>query len=798
MSRAMRILLTVLGGLVVFAGFAITGYAVANRMAGDSGAREVEMARYPALPVDGATQDDVLDWVTEQQDRTALAMTEDAESEAGNPAAGGQSIRVVREDSGVAGSDAETTGTTTVETGEGSGIPEGAIPPEVISDAPFLAGLVDLSDVVIADPIGSLDIDICAGSERLPSTPVGCPPGFGGTIIPFDGDLTPGGTEQSGRPPTGFTASGTDTLYVRTFRRSSVSESVRVRAIEWSDEWSGPEEGCNPGDGVPESDAIFPVTTIPITGTTNPEAWPYDPDFDTLEVFALRLQEGTDYAVCSYWVDSSGVGLAVTYWEGTRIVTASARRVTVTLSRWDTVNFRDVDHHIVGEIDRVQFSARCEGGQTFIVDWPGEGRYQGWDSPAVVCEITHLSDLLVSGGIPMTAQLSYFTTAGDPETLRVDVWLDIDRSDILCRVDCVESAGAGFPLPDVEHEEYEPTDFRSAIPPNEWSAGRWGVIVDFSDPSGTSHGWSIGEPVSFDTSDRVVEPPPVVTSFSMVERRNELSYEVGEHSYATSRRFVLRNDEPVSAQVEVFDWEGGSTVGGTPCTPPGTPVPAYENLTPATEHDIQLDGLCLGEDYLLQVTVTDEDGTTYDLTDRRMTGDFADKYTFNTRYRTGPALTFPMYVYDLHAELVLGPEEGNACFMVGDLHANGVASPIDNSRASRDAIVAWDTARWGQDSTMPRFVREEPTSTAPSPPLTFDIRDAEAHELGNRVSISVDYVPNTTGRICRRHSYLDATDLGLSAVVTLTDLSEGVTITNGTDPYPLLRLQAGPVTTRRR
>jgi hypothetical protein len=91
-------------------------------------------------------------------------------------------------------------------------------------------------------------------------------------------------------------------------------------------------------------------------------------------------------------------------------------------------------------------------------------------------------------------------------------------------------------------------------------------------------------------------------------------------------------------------------------------------------------------------------------------------------------------------------------------------------------------------------VHQETTSTSPSPALRLVIRDAEARELDNRISISVDYLPRTS-LLCRRHAYGDAVDMGLSANPTLTELLAGVTITNGSDPYPYVRLQAEPVRT---
>lgn len=785
-----------LGAVLLFGLFAVAGWAGTDWLTDDpAGEDTVTMLRYSLVP-ESDDLEETLEWIGQEQDQTAAAMSDEAEPEieSGDPAAGGHSMRIA-EISDVPGFEDADSESTSEDTEEPSTAEE-AIPADVLADAPYLRGRVDLTDVVIADPVGSLDIDICAGPTRLPETPAGCPSGFGGTIVPFGGHLPPPDSPSvGGRPPTGFTAFGTDTLYVRAFRRSSVEESIWVAAVEWSDEWARPEEGCDLGDGVPGVGGVsyrFPVATIPIDTTTDPSNWPYDPDFDTLDVFAFGLTEGTDYAICTHWVDTSGVEGVVSFWESTRVVTASARRMTVSLLVFDSVPLiPEVDP--LEPIDFLEVRTGCGRRETF--EWPSDARYVRQDPPFTLCEVTGVSAVLQNGGIPVSMHLASYDSA--TYIGQSYVWLDIDRSDIFCRTDCIDRFFASFALPDIEHELFDPGG-RFAIPPPFYRAGRLTLLVEFDSPPEPRHGWLLGEPQSFDTSDRVVEPPPVLTRVRMGSRRSDdRPYAYGDASFATGRIFTIENDVPVSVQVELLDGDFFFTPrpDREPCTPGGGAVPTYESTAPATLHVFALEGLCLGAYYVLRVTAVDEAGTAYDV--RESPRDRANFLWFDTVQRTGSTLFTPVYTYDLTAELILGIQTERDCYRLGDLELRYVAgaapvagvAPIDNSRANLTAIREWDAARWGQRAPQPRYVFHF-SSSVPSPPVTFRIAGAEAREEQNWISISI--------RFGRPDPWCEwgtdfSEDVSLSANPTLTELLAGVMITNGSDDYPTLFLRADPL-----
>lgn len=449
MSRGARGFLLAMGGLILFGGLAVAGFAVGN-MLDEDGDDATTLVGFPWVrPADGEVE--VPAWVAEEQDRTARAVdrsgppgTEtDPIDGIGDPEAGGQMLLVVDTppDSDVStGESTSTTGQPGSDAGRSS--PAAPLPSEVFYDIPELIGLVDLSDVEIADPVGSVDVDLCAGPERLPETPAGCPAGFGGTIVPFDGGIGGGADtgDQSGRPPTGLTGSGTDVLSVRTFRRSAQPEEVGVSVVEWDGSWAGPENGCDPAAVTAEGRALpemqrFAVTTIPIEGTSDPELWPWDPAYDTLEVFRFGLEPGTAYAVCVYWLDISGTDPRVASWEATQVVTASGRRFTLELISWDTYSL-DNAHPITEEVEEFAVRGDCTGGTRARFNWPGEGTRSVLEPPWRLCDVSHLSGVLQQGGLQVDVELT-LTIRGTLVTRIFNGWLPISRSDIFCRVDCV-------------------------------------------------------------------------------------------------------------------------------------------------------------------------------------------------------------------------------------------------------------------------------------------------------------------------------------------------------------------------
>lgn len=783
MSRFLRLLLTILGGVVVFAVFAVAGFAVSGWMSEDEPEATEPVLEFPAAPA----ADDLeaqIEFLAGEQSQTGLAMAGDAPPDEpfGAAVAGMQTVRDVPVGEVDAAVEAAL-GDLPVDPGSDDP-PEDAVPAEVFTDAPYLRGRIDLTEVIVADPRPPLNLDICAGPERLPETPSGCPPGFGGTIVTFDGPA-PILPAVGGRPPTGLTAHGIDWLFVRTFRRSSVAERVKVEAVEWADPDAGTPPACDPDDEVGISPPL-PRTTIEVD--TSGADWPYDPDFDTLEVFGLGLSEGTQYVVCTYWIDSTGVASVVSYWEQRMVTTAAARRMTVTVPGFETVN-NGPHGDPVAEPQLIHLNTGC--GRE-IYEWPGVGRFVTDQADDVLCQLDGVSSVVQNGGIPVTIVLEYEDSSANP-VVYASHWLSIDRADVLCRTACVESVVQGFPMPEVEHDLIVPGG-RGAIPPSFYLAGSLVLLVEFDEPSGAHHGWHLGDEEGFDTSDAIVERPPLLTRVSKIHPLGRPE-PVGDGGMGLTTLFTIENAVPVSIDVELLD-AGNPTPDGQPCMPGGAPVPAFTSSAPATRHVFVFEGLCFGEIYQLQISAIDEAGVAYDVRDRARYGDGADKYRFDTLNRVGPTLYLPGYTFWLEAGVVL--PGGPACHYLGDLTLTAAESfgaaiaPTQVQRLNIRTQREWDDARWNQGSINPRLF--DTFGEAPSPVITMDLTPGnpmlgiEAAEYFT-VSLPIRFGDRSSECIERNISRLTES-VELAAHVTLTDLLGGVVLTAPGDSSPSLTLRA--------
>jgi hypothetical protein len=450
----------------------------------------------------------------------------------------------------------------------------------------------------------------------------------------------------------------------------------------------------------------------------------------------------------------------------------------------------------------IAVQADCYGsGRRLSFDWPGSGRFVRLDPVRTLCDFESMTDVLQNGGIP----LSVSVMADDGPNVTRDEWISIDRSDILCRSDCTEWFVVGFALPDIEYEADDAgggpfSVDRSAIRPSVYRAGRLSLLVEFdvSGPS-ASQAWFLGDPQSFDTSDQIAEVPPILTNTEM-RPVSGTAYSIGEFSFADSRRFRIQNDVPVSVEVELVSVDPDGDVV-EPCVPGGGTAPSYRSAAPSVDHTFVLEGLCLGEFYALLVTAVDETGLEYDVSDRRVSGDRASLFFWDTHEWTGPALSEPLYTVDLVAELRLGPLPSVAGtlsweYQVGDLEysvwfAHDAVSPQFEGDVGSESFVAWDASLWGQSRRFPGNICRPGAVASEVPPLRFQLIGVEAQESGTRISQTISARLHE-GRV-RCPSYgtvVDQDDLTVSAEVTLTQLIEGVTIRSDTAEYPRLVVRA--------
>lgn len=205
MSRLLRILTMTVGGLAIFAVFALAGWAITDLLASQDevdGLETVALTEYPLQPAEDDIEEQLARSGDEQElTDQGLSNTSDVEvsdtverqGSLGSAAAGGQTVRLVeRSTIEFGGSSPDGSSTTTTDTGvePGPGSDE-PIPGDLFEDLPRLLGGLDLTDIQVADPVGPILIDLCAGPERLPESPEGCSFGFGGTILAVELDDDP-------------------------------------------------------------------------------------------------------------------------------------------------------------------------------------------------------------------------------------------------------------------------------------------------------------------------------------------------------------------------------------------------------------------------------------------------------------------------------------------------------------------------------------------------------------------------------------------------------------------------------
>ncbi len=215
MNRTTRTLAMAAGSVALFAAFAVAGWAATDWLASsDDGTAEFETVAlevYPLVPAQESPADR-LSQLGFEQDLTYQALNGEAPGDGngdssliggslGAAQAGGQIVQMVDPSlTRVVDVTLPTTGDgtppTLLETEPGSSVDgdtvEEELPADLFDDVPFLFDHLDLRDIRIADPVGPLLIDICAGMTPGATPPAGCPPGgFGGTIHTLDLDVDP-------------------------------------------------------------------------------------------------------------------------------------------------------------------------------------------------------------------------------------------------------------------------------------------------------------------------------------------------------------------------------------------------------------------------------------------------------------------------------------------------------------------------------------------------------------------------------------------------------------------------------
>jgi len=222
MSRLTRILAMAVGSVALFALFAVAGWAITDQFMSEESTpamiETVALEEYPLIPA----EDDIEEQFVRIDAQTPIVLEpQNAESTSGESQEetgttsvssrrpdSAQTVRVVRRslvdviddpdpldtDGSAPPTDDEPASTTIVVGSDDTIVPEGEEPYEVAAletgeDVPFLFGDLGLRNPVVADPIGPLRIDLCAGSAAGSSVPAGCPSGIGGIVALIDDDV---------------------------------------------------------------------------------------------------------------------------------------------------------------------------------------------------------------------------------------------------------------------------------------------------------------------------------------------------------------------------------------------------------------------------------------------------------------------------------------------------------------------------------------------------------------------------------------------------------------------------------
>jgi hypothetical protein len=619
--------------------------------------------------------------------------------------------------------------------------------------------------------------------------------------VTFADEPAPVPDEPGGRPPTVLLPEGVDQLTVRTFARSA-REYVNIQPVEIGavEEYGG----CDIDD-VGDLTAVRPRMAVPID-TSSPGDWPWDPDFDRMELWVFALKPDTQYVICIYWVDTTGAGSVVTYLEEHPVTTASARRPRILLSRWDTFNLGSQGPP-VSTPERFEVRIPWCGG-SWTHTWPGLGLS---DRPHdLVCQGDFVSAVVSRGGFYVDSLLVYEDLGENPPA-HDRAWVDVDPALFFCEVDCDEELLVGLGLPVVEHEYVGDEDRRSGREILDYPAGRFSLRLVFEDMVAAPHDWVLGAVRVTDSGDAIV---PIPTKWVSVGRFGEQGDPVptDSGSYSVSRGFSVASADGTPFSLTARS-DSPADTPGSPCVPGGSGIiSSYVSETPASVHNFVIDGLCIGAPYDLVLEATDDEGNVFGVLDSTYPVAPA-RYFFDTSEVSD---TRPLwYAMDIEAQATLGPAieledpvGDRACWSLSGLGVGSVESyeasdwRVDPNRdpVSGTRRQLWEEANWlilgmfespARVYTFQPWLGDAPTATS-TPTIFFQPVDnsAGAAEM-TRISLAIGK-GIITGRDCRSE-YLPVRSTG--GWVPLNDLLEGVMFYPADDDFPWLWVRASNVRT---
>ena len=430
------------------------------------------------------------------------------------------------------------------------------------------------------------------------------------------------------KPPSALIATTPQTLYVRAWSRSAVSEQIFVQARPAS------PEGCDnlgdislvggaPGGAQGVLDRVFPMDGSGI-------GWPWDPAWDEMQIHRLILDPGTQYDVCIFWVNDTGPSFnpsSVTLTEAAQVVTPSPNTLTMYVNGG---GFADLGGD--PRVNGIAITGILSGPAYYDPDIPTTVCSGAWDTNStigriewtsdVLCETDDVTGLIVQRGMHVIASAT--DSLGD--RYRRSSWIPLPSNFFRCGAPCGEQSVLAYvPLP--------------------WVAPRT-ITGSFDWP------FDLETDVIFeiDEDERGQDGPPVgsvtvelVSTPTGAEARNWVLGEIGEITQS-DRRLPLRPQLDVSISYPTVGGDGPSLPGihfpeGFPGVPHGvvqvrveadrpvslgavvgehsfdelclrtTEPPSYTAAAPAVVHTFQLSGLCPIRSYNLLIAAEDETGT---------------------------------------------------------------------------------------------------------------------------------------------------------------------------------------------
>lgn len=460
--------------------------------------------------------------------------------------------------------------------------------------------------------------------------------------VPDDGatDVSEGSSSffsiTGGRPPSGLVAMTPTTLYVRAWNQSSLAEQIFVQARPQS------SEGCDnlgdlalvgsgPGSVQAVQDRVIPMDA-------DQTGWPFGRTWDELEIHRLTLEPGVPYDVCIFWVVDSGPSFdpsSIVRTETAQVVPPSPNALEMSVGGASFVDLGgDPRVNVVSVVGIVS------GPASFDPDNPTDACRASWDANSaagtinipvedggILCTTTNTTSLILQGGMRVT--VSAVDSLGD--RYQRTSWVRLGRNLFRCGTDCGEQRLlVEVPMPWVPSRSVTgsfewPFDLDDdvIVPIDEDAQGETGPPVGsvhleyrFIPTGAESRRWMLSDIGEQDQSAGSLPVRPqidVTTSHprlpGLSQNQDGVYFPDGfpglPHGVVTVR---IEADRPVSYSAIVTEYEDRGV-----CLRPGVAEPRFESMELRTVHFFQIDGLCLGELYNVNVTVQDETGTTAEI-----------------------------------------------------------------------------------------------------------------------------------------------------------------------------------------